>query len=112
MWCIVILCEAKLPFTDTFQFVDLWNKNSTNLHCNLHEVQSSEQQFPASVGHSRQEGKENERPPLSSETLFCITADHIDHWCGMCMPCLACAPGISVPTVIVQTGSVSCVAHD
>ena len=77
MWCIVILCEAKLPFTDTFQFVDLCNKNSTNLHCNLHEVQSSEQQFPASVGHSRQEGKENERPPLSSETLFCITADHI-----------------------------------
>lgn len=77
MWCIVILCEAKLPFTDTFQFVDLCNKNSTNLHCNLHEVQSSEQQFPAGVGHSRQEGKENERPPLSSETLFCITADHI-----------------------------------
>ena len=85
--------------------------------------QSSEQQFPASVGHSRQEGKENERPPLSSETLFCITADHICNrnllvfktsfvLCGIRTPCLERAPGISVPTVIVQTGSVSCVAHD
>ena len=69
--------SARAQPCDTFQFVDLCNKNSTNLHCNLHEVQSSEQQFPASVGHSRQEGKENERPLLSSETLFCITADHI-----------------------------------
>ena len=73
MWCIVTLCEAKLPFTDPLQFVDLCDKNSTNLHWNL----PSEQQFPASVGHSRQEQKENERPPLSSETLFCITAHHI-----------------------------------
>ena len=32
MWCIVTLCEAKLPFTNTFQFVDLCNKNSTNMH--------------------------------------------------------------------------------
>ena len=77
MWCIVTLREAKLQFTDTFQFVDLCNKTSTNLHWNLHEVQSSEQQFPASVGHSRQEGKGKERPLQSSETLFCITADHI-----------------------------------
>ena len=28
------------------------------------------------------------------------------------MPCLECALAISVPTVIVQTGSVSCLAHD
>ena len=72
----VVYCHTLWSLTTIFQFVDLCNKNSTNLNWNLHEVQSFEQQFPASVGHSRLERKENERPPLSSETLFCITADH------------------------------------